>query len=183
MFHVAELNDIQTTKNAVSQSAVFVETFDKTGLIFTMREIVQLHKSWDKDIECVCVCVGVHVLSCWRYIYSLKYLLFSKLDKLAVKDCRRQPWKWISGGLWGGNCWYGHWQLAAAAAAVWPRHSHYWLLWYVAACSSFIRRQHVGFYPSVLWCCWFGDRKGIRSVKVLPQQFSRVTVRYRPDLE
>ena len=26
-------------------------------------------------------------------------------------------------------------------------------------------------HPSVLWCCWLGDRKDIRRAKVLPQQF------------
>jgi len=29
-------------------------------------------------------------------------------------------------------------------------------------------------HPQVLWCCRLGDRKGIRPVKVLPQQFPRV---------
>jgi len=28
--------------------------------------------------------------------------------------------------------------------------------------------------PSVLWCCWLSSRKGVRPVKVLPQQFPRV---------
>jgi len=29
---------------------------------------------------------------------------------------------------------------------------------------AFTVRTYIWNYPSVLWCCWLGDRKGIRTI-------------------
>jgi len=49
-----------------------------------------------------------------------------------------------------------------------------YILSHVTVMLSVYRYVLMSFHPSVLWCCWLGERKGIRLVKVLPQQFPRV---------
>ena len=55
--------------------------------------------------------------------------------------------------------------------------SHYTVMSVLCDCCIFRLLQHMKL-PSVLWCCWLGDRKGIRPVK---NKVVGYFVFYRPD--